>query len=155
MTNRDATFSEAKFTEFCLAFEETAPLEFHEVGALVPALKLVLLEKIAARGARLVNDPESTSSERITKFIRTLETVSQTSWKDLLEQLIPFDKILRKDPAGAYAAMDVESRNVYRERVAKIARRSDQNELEVAEEALGSGAAGSREKIRRCADSTA
>ena len=84
----DVSFSEQQFTEFCLGFQETAPLEFHEVGALVPALKLVLLEKIAAQGVRLVNDPTATPSEPITKRIRTLETVSQTSWKDVLERLI-------------------------------------------------------------------
>ena len=132
----DTNFSEKNFTEFCLSFEDTVPLEFHEVGALVPALKLVLLETIAARGVSLLNDPTRKPEQRITVCIRTLETVSQTSWKDVLERLIPFDRILRKDPTGAYAAMDFESRNVYRERVAKIARRSDQSELEVAEDAL-------------------
>ena len=91
-----------------------------------------------------MNDPAATHPERITTCIRTFESVSQTSWKDILERLIPFDQILRKDPAGAYAAMDVESRNVYRERVAKMAQRSDRTELEVAEEALGSGAASSQ-----------
>ena len=132
----ETTFSKTSFTEFCLAFEEAAPLEFHEVGALVPALKLVLLEKIAAQGVLVVTDPAATPVERIPKCIRTLEAVSQTSWKDVLEHLIPFDRILRQDPVGAYAAMDVESRNTYRERVAKIAQRSDLNEIEVAEEAL-------------------
>lgn len=132
----DANFSEQQFTEFCLGFQETAPLEFHEVGALVPALKLVLLEKIATQGVRLVDDPATKSTERVTTFIRTLEAVSRTSWKDVLERLIAFDPILRKDPAGFYEAMDVESRNVYRERVAKVAQHSDRNELEVAEEAL-------------------
>src|SRR5579862_9429051 len=130
------SFTESKFTEFCLGFEEAVPLEFHEVGALVPSLKLVLLEKIAAIGVRLVADPTAKPGERITKCIRTLETVSQTSWKDLLEQLIPFDKILRHDPVGCYAEMDVESRNTYREKVAAIAKRSDRTEMEVAEEAL-------------------
>jgi cyclic beta-1,2-glucan glucanotransferase len=132
----DTTFSETEFTQFCLAFQQAAPLEFHEVGALVPALKLVLLEKIAAQGVRLVNDPRAAPGEPVTKRIRTLETVSQTSWKDVLEHLIPFDPILRHDPVGSFAAMDVESRNIYREQVARIAERSDRNELEVAEEAL-------------------
>src|ERR1700730_3260702 len=132
----DASFSEQQFTEFCLGFQETAPLEFHEVGTLVAALKLVLLEKIATQGVRLVDDPATTPTERVTTFIRTLEAVSRTSWKDVLERLIAFDPILRKDPAGFYEAMDVESRNVYRERVAKVAQHSDRNELEVAEEAL-------------------
>lgn len=130
------TFTETRFTEFCLGFEEVVPLEFHEVGALVPALKLVLLEKIAAIGIRIVDDPAGLAGERITKCIRTLETVSQTSWKDVLEQLIPFDGILRQDPVGSYAGMDVESRNAYREQVATIAQHSDRTEMEVAEEAL-------------------
>ena len=129
-------FSETKFTEFCLAFEETTPLAFHEIGALVPSLKLVLLETIAARAVPLVNDPTTKPTERITTCIRTLEIVSQTSWKDVLESLIPFDRILRQDPVGAYSAMDMVSRNVYRERIAKIAARSDLTEMEVAEEAL-------------------
>jgi len=134
------SFNKNDFTKFCLAFEETTPLEFHEIGALVPALKLVLLEQIAARGNRLVsnpeNDPASKSSESVTTCIKTFRHVAQTSWKDELETLIPFDRILREDPAGAYAAMDMESRNVYREKVARIARHSDRTELEVAEEAL-------------------
>ena len=43
------TFCESKFTAFCLAFEETTALEFHEVGALVPALRIVLLERIVEK----------------------------------------------------------------------------------------------------------
>ena len=87
-----------------MAFEEKTPLEFHEIGALVPALKLVLLEEIAARGSRLVSDPSSTSREARHYLHPGLKNVTQTSWKDELESLIPFDKILRDDPVGAYAA---------------------------------------------------
>jgi cyclic beta-1,2-glucan synthetase len=132
----DAIFSESKFAEFCLAFEEVTPLEFHEIGALVPALKLVLLEQIAARGSSLVNDPAKKPGKRVTTCIRSLENVTQASWTDVLERLVPFDGILRNDPAAAHAAMDIESRNVYRERVSRIAQRSDRTEMEVAEAAL-------------------
>jgi cyclic beta-1,2-glucan synthetase len=139
------TFSDTSFTTFCLAFEETTPLEYREIGTLVPALKLVLLEEIAARGIPLVtnhandqtaNDQTDKTSKPVTKFISTLRDVTQASWKDILELLIPFDKTLRKDPAGAYASMDIESRNIYRERVSRIAQRSDRSELEVADKAL-------------------
>jgi cyclic beta-1,2-glucan synthetase len=130
------TFCESKFTAFCLAFEETTALEFREVGALVPALKLVLLERIAVRGSRLVKQPASKSFGGVAVCIRSLHEVTQTSWKDLLEPLIAFDRILCQDPAGAYTGMDVDSRNVYRERVSRIAQRSDRTESEVAEHAL-------------------
>jgi cyclic beta-1,2-glucan synthetase len=129
-------FCKDKFRTFCLAFEETTPLQFHEIGALVPSLKLVLLERIASRGKCLVDDPMSNSSKRVTTQIRSLRNATQTSWKEELEALIPFDSILREDPANAYSAMDIESRNVYRERVANIARRSDRTESGVAKEAL-------------------
>ena len=128
--------SKEQFTEFCLIFEETTPLEFHEIGALVPTLKLVLLEQIASRAACFVNNPKNNSCERVVPLIRTLQHVTQTSWKDELESLIPFDQILQEDPAGAYAGMDIEGRNIYRERVARIAQRSERTELEVASEAL-------------------
>src|ERR1700683_1595921 len=132
----DFTFSETKFTEFCIAFEEITPLQFHEIGALVPSLKLVLQEEIATRGSALIKDPPNKPHKRVTTCIRSLESVMQASWADVLEQLVPFDAILRQDPAGVYAALDVETRNVYRERVARVALRSDRTELEVAEEAL-------------------
>lgn len=130
------TFSDREFTAFCLAFEEVNPLEYHEIGALVPALRLVLLERIAERGERVIGDPITGSGHQITSWIQTYRYVSRTSWKDEVESLIPFDGILRKDPSGTYAAMDLESRNTYREKVAKIARRSDRTETEVAQEAL-------------------
>ena len=132
----DFTFSESRFAEFCIAFEEITPLQFHEIGALVPSLKLVLLEEIASRGSALIKDPTNKPHKRVTTCIRSLENVMQASWADVLEQLVPFDGILRRDPAGAYAALDVETRNVYRESVARIAQRSDRTETEVAEEAL-------------------
>jgi hypothetical protein len=106
----DAALSKVRFTEFCMVFEETTPLEFHEIGALVPALKLVLLEQIAVRGNCLVKNPTSKDCKRVVPCIRILQNVTQTSWEDELEALIPFDGILRKDPAGAFATMDVESR---------------------------------------------
>jgi cyclic beta-1,2-glucan synthetase len=128
--------SKEQFTAFCKAFEEITPLEFHEIGALVPALKLVLLEQIASRASFVVKNPTNKEGKRVVPLIRTLQHVTQTSWKDELESLIPFDGILSQDPVGAYAGMDLESRNVYRERVANIAQRSERTELEVAEQAL-------------------
>jgi cyclic beta-1,2-glucan synthetase len=132
----DTALTKVQFTEFCLIFEETTPLEYHEIGALLPTLKLVLLEEIAARAAELLKNPENKSAKRVVPYIRIFQHVTQTSWKDELESLIPFDGILREDPVGAYAAMNLESRNVYRETVARLAHRSDLSELEIAKEAL-------------------
>src|SRR5579864_796483 len=59
LLENDSTSVKDEFTEFCLAFEETTPLEYREIGALVPALKLFLLEQIAGLGRRLVAQPTS------------------------------------------------------------------------------------------------
>jgi cyclic beta-1,2-glucan synthetase len=132
----DNNVSKADFTAFCLAFEETTPLEFHEIGTLVPALRLILLEHIAAAGSLQVKDPAQATSRRVIPFIIAFQHVTQSSWKEELESLIPFDAILRQDPAGAYPSMDLESRNIYREKIATVAKRSARTEMEVAKEAL-------------------
>jgi hypothetical protein len=46
-------------------------------------------------------------------FVCVVLEISQTGWKDVLEPLILFDRVLREDPAGAYPRMDFESRDLY------------------------------------------
>jgi len=130
------TFSKSEFTEFCRAFEQTTPLQFHEIGSLLPALKFVLIERIAILGSYYLRDIKHPPSESVIPLIKSFQHVAQASWKDDLESLIPFDEVLLQDPAGAYELMDFDSRNSYRERVSQIARRSDLTEVEVAKEAL-------------------
>jgi len=128
-------FSDQAFAAFCQGFQEKNPLDLRELWALVPGLKLALLEQIATRGRRALQDPAS-ELHGVGACIRSLRDVTQTPWKEVLEPLILFDHILREDPAGAYATMDFESRNLYRDKLARIARRSDFSEIEVAREAL-------------------
>ncbi len=127
-------FSEPAFATYVAAFEETTVLKIAELWALVPALKLVLLEQIAVRGARVLEDREG--SYGVAACVRSLRDVGQTSWKDLLEPLIVVDRVLREDPVGAYPRMDFDSRDLYRSKLAKIAQHSDFSEMEVAQEAL-------------------
>ncbi|MGA7697320.1 MAG: glucoamylase family protein [Candidatus Sulfotelmatobacter sp.] len=127
-------FNEVEFAAFCQAFQEIAVLDLGEVLALVPALKLVLLERIAALSRSAFAAPEK--SQGLEACIHSLRDVTHTSWNEVLEPLVQFDRILRSDPAGAYAVMDFESRALYREKLSKIAKRSDMSETEVAREAL-------------------
>ncbi len=128
-------FREPDFTAFCLGFQQKSPLELREIGDLVPALKLALMERIAERGARLLKDTEGDSGE-LGVCLRSLREAAQISWEEVLEPLILFDQILRKDPADCYAAMDSDSRRLYRKKLAEIAETSDLTEMQVAEEAL-------------------
>ncbi|MFZ1008538.1 MAG: glucoamylase family protein [Candidatus Sulfotelmatobacter sp.] len=140
------SFDRAEFEAFCMVFQEVAVFDLYEVLSLVPALKLVLLERIAVRGRAALADfaeDDSDSDLRnsdphgLETCIRSLRDVAQTSWSEVLEPLILLDGVLRRDPAGAYARMDIESRAVYREKLSKIAKRSDMTEMEVANEVLG------------------
>ena len=130
------SFTKEQFTAFCHAFEEHTPLRFHEIGSLVPSLELLLLETIAAYGKAAVNAPITDNSKRIPPYIRIFRYVSQTSWKEEMESLLPFDGILRQDPACTFRSMDDETKSLYREKVSQIAVRSDQTEMDVARAAL-------------------
>ncbi len=123
------------FIAFIQGFQEHTVLELREIATLAPALKLALLERIAERGNHLLKS-DASAAGTVGVCIRSLRDVSQTSWKEVVEPLVLFDTILRQDPAGNYAAMDPESRNFYRDKLAKIARHSDLDEMEVAREVL-------------------
>ena len=120
-----------------------------ELWALVPALKLVLLEEIAARGSKVPDDPGGSYGVGI--CVRSLREIGHTSWKELLEPMVLFDHILRQDPAGAYARMDFDSRDLYRTEIAKIAEHSDLSEGEVAAAALALARAAHQEAHTRSA----
>src|SRR5713226_2921877 len=85
-------FTEQAFTLYVEGFQESTVLKMEELCALVPTLKLVLLREIG-----------------------------ETSWKEVLEPLILFDRVLRQDPADAYLHMDFDSRDLYRKKVVNIA----------------------------------
>jgi cyclic beta-1,2-glucan glucanotransferase len=122
-------------TAFIEAIQTEVVLELRELRALVPALKLILLESIAQAAPKLIAAPR-VAQPRIGASIRSLTSIGHTSWKEVLEPLILFDRILRLDPAGAYGRMDFESRELYRIRLAKMAETSDATETGVARAAL-------------------
>jgi cyclic beta-1,2-glucan synthetase len=134
-------FSEQAFASFCLGFQKISPLELREFKALAGSLKLALLEEIAEHGTRLVIRPASESqnqseSQALSTCIQSLREASQLLWKDTLESLVPFDQILQQDPTGTYPAMEFDSRDLYRTKIAAIAEHSDLTEMEVAHKAL-------------------
>jgi cyclic beta-1,2-glucan synthetase len=127
-------FTPANFTEYIQAFQDTTVLDLAELWMLVPALNLVLLEHIAEDGRRVLQDP--IRSHGVGDMALSIREIKQTNWKVLIEPLIRFDHILREDPAGAYSRMDYESRELYRQKVVKLASHSDCSEMEVAKAAL-------------------
>jgi cyclic beta-1,2-glucan glucanotransferase len=130
----DYRFDERSFTAYVDAYQETTVLDLDELWALAASLKLILLEAVAERSPKVLQDRQG--SYGLGACIRSLHDVGEISWKELLEPLILFDRVLREDPQGAYARMDFDSRDVYRNAVANIARYSRHTEMDVALEAL-------------------
>ena len=126
-------FGEASFLAYLDAFQKTTVLKFRELWTLPPSMELVLLEQIAIRARKFLDTSEPAS---VGICIRSLRELNQLHWKDVLEQQITFDLLLQQDPAGAYPKMDFDSRNLYRDRLVKLAEQSDFTEMEVAFEAL-------------------
>ena len=127
-------FHTASFADYVHAFQNTTVLDMAEQWMLVPALNLVLLEKIAERGRRLLQDP--VRAHGVGAMALSIREIKQTNWKVVIEPLIRFDQVLREDPAGAYPRMDYDSRELYRKKVVKLASRSDCSEMEIARAAL-------------------
>jgi cyclic beta-1,2-glucan synthetase len=134
LTGTAYQFTAVSFTDYIQAFQDTTVLDMAELWMLIPALKLALLEQIAQRGRRLLQDP--VRSYGVQEMVRSLREIKQTTWKVVIEPLIRFDRVLREDPAGAYPRMDYESRELYRQKLVKLADHSDCSEMEVASAAL-------------------
>ncbi|HJS98631.1 MAG TPA: glucoamylase family protein [Terriglobales bacterium] len=127
-------FDERSLAAYVDAYQETTALELEELSLLAFGLKLILLEKIAERAPRVLQDRQTCCG--VSNCVHSLHDVGQVTWKELVEPLILFDRVLREDPQQAYSRMDYDSRDVYRKAVAKIARFSRHTEMDVAIEAL-------------------
>ena len=126
-------FTDAAFTAYIESFQKTTILDLKELGTLVPAMKLVLVEQACIRGSRALS---SASPQETGVVVHSLRDVSQASWRNILDPLLVFDRVLRDDPAGVYSRMDHDSRDLYRQEISKLAQHSDFTEIEVAAAAL-------------------
>ena len=128
-------FSETSFSVFIEAIQTESALNLYELWALVPVLKLILLERIARIAPALLASPTSDLPE-VGAIVRSMLAISHGSWKTVLEPLIVFDRVLREDPSGTYPRMEFDSRELYRIRLAKMAATSEATEVEVARAAV-------------------
>ena len=127
-------FSESAFTAYIQTFQETTLLNVKELWALIPCMKLTLLEELAICGKQVLADDQGLYGAAV--CMRSLRDISDLSGKEIIEPLIIFDQVLAEDPAGAYALMDFESRELYRKKIVAIADRCELTEMAVAQEAL-------------------
>jgi len=132
----DGDFSSQTFCAFINELQIHESLTVGELWCVVGFLKFVLLELLLAEANTMLRASGVTQQSPISVFIKSLRVIGQSDWVLIIEPLIAFDATLRQDPAEAYQCMDFESRELYRNRVAFIARHSDYSESRVALTAL-------------------
>ena len=116
-------FDEAVFTAHFRTTQEKTAWPTAELWYLKPFMQFGLLERIASGG-----EPAA--------LIIALKRISEVRWLDLVEEISETEHILGTDPAGAYTAMDAESRDLYRKSIEHLAWRSKFSEQAIANEAI-------------------
>ena len=70
-----------------------------------------------------------------------MRLLSALDWPAFFERVSRVERVLRRDPAGAYPHMDFATRDRYRQSVEELARRSGRDEMSIAERACALAAA--------------
>lgn len=118
-------FSESGLTAFLDGYQESAALEMREVWALQAAFQVELLDRLIKAEAN-----------EWPVLVASLRLIGEAGWKDLFESISYTDRVLTRDPAGAYSRMDFESRSRYRKVLADLAAHCNLTEPQIAEAAI-------------------
>jgi hypothetical protein len=132
----DGVFSASTLHTFMQAVQAHEPLNVDELWSVGTFLKFTLLELILEEGQNVLRLHGTTSIPRLMAQIKSLQSISNADWIYLIEPLIVIDAFLRQDPANVFGRMDFETRELYRKRIALVARRSDCSESDVAQVAV-------------------
>jgi cyclic beta-1,2-glucan synthetase len=145
----DYDFDAEKFAVFFRAFQEKAPLQFAEDWLVVAFAQLLVLDGLRRSvekepfqaDANAAKAPETENSVLMRKLIVSLRRLGDLDPEDVIAAVSEIDRVLRADPAKAYAGMNFESREAYCRAVAELAAQSPMGEREVAEKAVELAAA--------------
>jgi len=83
--------------------------------------------------ARIDQRNQAADQLSVGNSVTALKTIGSLNWRDWFEQVSVVDAALSRDPAQIYTASDFLTRDLYRHRIEKIARRTLRPELEIAE----------------------
>jgi hypothetical protein len=132
-------FDKQSLGAYFQAAQQGQPWATYELWALKPALQFVILERLAALAAPMLETgetPDHPSPEEIRDCVSSLRAIDQADWKTHVEALSETDRILRQDPGNAYARMDFATRDRYRSAASELARCSKWHETDVAQKAV-------------------
>lgn len=130
------TIKAESFVFFLRELQAHEPLTLLEIWNVPSYLNFALLEQILEETELALRDTNPITGVRLSILMDSLRESSSIDWAPLLESLIVLDEHLRQDPTGTFSRMDFDSRQLYRDQVALLARHSDCSESQVATIAL-------------------
>ena len=155
LTATSWAFDEESFVGYTQSLQVEQALEIAEIWLLSPMLQFCLLQQFASEIQDISSELDSETRRRLSAHCATLTRIRQAEWLVAFSTLSITENILLADPAGAYAAMDLESRTAYRRAVQELGRNSGCSEEQIArlavslaQEACEAGKPGSRDSIR-------
>lgn len=110
-------------------------------GAVAQALAWIdarLLDQGSGIGPEVQRERDTMAADGTlaANILASLRLLGGIDWRALAEEAGSVEPVLRADPDGSYARMDGPTRDLYRDAVERLARRSGRPEAEVAQEAL-------------------
>ncbi|CAN5514526.1 glucoamylase family protein [soil metagenome] len=85
---------------------------------------------------RLEHQREAADQLAIGNVITSMRLLSSIDWTKFFERVSIVERVLREDPGGAYAQMDFQTRDRYRNAVEQVAKRTRLTEPDVAARAI-------------------
>ncbi|ERI94105.1 glycosyltransferase family 36 [Clostridiales bacterium oral taxon 876 str. F0540] len=98
--------------------------------------KLELQQTSADKMIALEHQKQTGFQISIGNSITSIRQMGALNWRETFEKLSYVERLLRQDPAKIYDSMDFESRDYYRHKVEKLAKRINIEEAIVAKKAL-------------------
>lgn len=119
---------------YLAGFQDVLPLETAELALLVPGLQATAVCALA--------DTYAHDGAAAPALFTSLRALGTAAWAALAERCDRVGRILARDPAGVYPAMDAATRTRYRQTVAQLARRTGRTEIDIAEDVLARAQSG-------------
>jgi len=127
-----AEFNDSSFLRYIEAIQEVSALQISEIWLLSPLLQLQLLLELCTEIEKAPSEITPEIRDRLRSICASLARLRRADWLSLFETISVTEKILAKDPAAAYSAMEFQSRDRYRKAIQELARYSETSEEEIA-----------------------
>ncbi len=120
----------------CFLIKPQADPSLPAPGRLIPAINDPLRDSAAIDEGTI--DEGSSVGNWVGNIVHSMRSISELDWNDFFESVSVLEKLLRQDPAGIYAHMDFKTRDLYRNKVEKLARNSGYTEIDLGDYLLKS-----------------